>query len=99
MTRPASVTLRHGFSGLAIGVEAEVGPFVGITAGVFDLDRQAHQVCLEVACLVDRALALRIKTGHFQTDLMGLADRKSTRLNSSHQIISYAVFCLKKKNA
>src|SRR5258708_27288616 len=24
-------------------------------------------------------------------------DRKSTRLNSSHQIISYAVFCLKKK--
>src|SRR5258708_17980084 len=27
-----------------------------------------------------------------------LRDRKSTRLNSSHQIISYAVFCLKKKN-
>src|SRR5947208_12200363 len=25
-------------------------------------------------------------------------DRKSTRLNSSHQITSYAVFCLKKKN-
>src|SRR5258708_21613118 len=25
-------------------------------------------------------------------------DRKSIRLNSSHQIISYAVFCLKKKN-
>src|SRR2546427_892994 len=27
------------------------------------------------------------------------ADRKSTRLNSSHSQISYAVFCLKKKNA
>src|SRR5258708_14946853 len=27
----------------------------------------------------------------------GALDRKSTRLNSSHQIISYAVFCLKKK--
>src|SRR5438552_7336635 len=26
-----------------------------------------------------------------------VTDRKSTRLNSSHQIISYAVFCLKKK--
>src|SRR5207244_11162086 len=26
-----------------------------------------------------------------------IIDRKSTRLNSSHQIISYAVFCLKKK--
>src|SRR5690625_5810482 len=28
----------------------------------------------------------------------GVADRKSTRLNSSHVAISYAVFCLKKKN-
>src|SRR2546430_3791686 len=28
----------------------------------------------------------------------GKADRKSTRLNSSHSQISYAVFCLKKKN-
>src|SRR5947209_11699184 len=30
-------------------------------------------------------------------DLFGPADRKSTRLNSSHANISYAVFCLKKK--
>src|SRR3989440_3631913 len=29
---------------------------------------------------------------------MPLGDRKSTRLNSSHDQISYAVFCLKKKN-
>src|SRR5258708_30320445 len=28
---------------------------------------------------------------------LDILDRKSTRLNSSHQIISYAVFCLKKK--
>src|SRR5256885_16343661 len=28
----------------------------------------------------------------------GKGDRKSTRLNSSHLVISYAVFCLKKKN-
>src|SRR2546429_5058670 len=28
----------------------------------------------------------------------GTVDRKSTRLNSSHGYISYAVFCLKKKN-
>src|SRR5207248_6184151 len=31
-------------------------------------------------------------------DQFGLTDRKSTRLNSSHRTISYAVFCLKKKN-
>src|SRR5207248_10578409 len=29
----------------------------------------------------------------------GRLDRKSTRLNSSHRTISYAVFCLKKKNS
>src|SRR5256885_10445480 len=28
---------------------------------------------------------------------VGVADRKSTRLNSSHLVISYAVFCLKKQ--
>src|SRR5256885_4939062 len=38
----------------------------------------------------------------FTTDLQAMArqadlDRKSTRLNSSHLVISYAVFCLKKK--
>src|SRR2546430_4253038 len=31
-------------------------------------------------------------------DRRGNGDRKSTRLNSSHSQISYAVFCLKKKN-
>src|SRR5574341_981245 len=31
------------------------------------------------------------------TEKLPLRDRKSTRLNSSHQLISYAVFCLKKK--
>src|SRR3712207_7699689 len=32
------------------------------------------------------------------TEVVGGKDRKSTRLNSSHANISYAVFCLKKKN-
>src|SRR5688500_6736308 len=31
-------------------------------------------------------------------DAGSVSDRKSTRLNSSHLVISYAVFCLKKKN-
>src|SRR5258708_28777579 len=34
---------------------------------------------------------------HGNVQVSVLLDRKSTRLNSSHQIISYAVFCLKKK--
>src|SRR2546430_5377418 len=36
--------------------------------------------------------------GHSQVVLGSNIDRKSTRLNSSHSQISYAVFCLKKKN-
>src|SRR5207244_5150994 len=36
--------------------------------------------------------------GIFMPAVGSRRDRKSTRLNSSHQIISYAVFCLKKKN-
>src|SRR2546429_5457278 len=36
-------------------------------------------------------------TRHRQAQARSLADRKSTRLNSSHGYISYAVFCLKKK--
>src|SRR5256885_6162161 len=35
--------------------------------------------------------------GH-RSDAPRRRDRKSTRLNSSHLVISYAVFCLKKKN-
>src|SRR2546422_8433842 len=36
--------------------------------------------------------------GYVATFNVGLRDRKSTRLNSSHGYISYAGFCLKKKN-
>src|SRR5207244_6091983 len=43
---------------------------------------------LHASSLPSRAVAKRYYLGR---------DRKSTRLNSSHQIISYAVFCLKKK--
>src|SRR2546430_5922569 len=36
--------------------------------------------------------------GAYDDNTDGKTDRKSTRLNSSHSQISYAVFCLKKKN-
>src|ERR1035437_4858829 len=41
--------------------------------------------------------SLRRKVARCKTSRNALADRKSTRLNSSHANISYAVFCLKKK--
>src|SRR3712207_9120680 len=46
----------------------------------------------------DHQLAPEVATGHLEDPLCPLLrDRKSTRLNSSHANISYAVFCLKKK--
>src|SRR3712207_8156794 len=42
--------------------------------------------------------ALRLGDSEVVLDVLEHADRKSTRLNSSHANISYAVFCLKKKN-
>src|SRR5256885_10847702 len=51
------------------------------------------------------ALAVHEHDGEIGAGVVGhiaqardLLDRKSTRLNSSHLVISYAVFCLKKKN-
>src|SRR5258708_16361758 len=50
----------------------------------------------EVSMLpVLRSLLVRMPVPHLLSASGGI-DRKSTRLNSSHQIISYAVFCLKK---
>src|SRR5688500_19733911 len=43
-----------------------------------------------------RRPAKRADTGSLR-HLVAVKDRKSTRLNSSHLVISYAVFCLKKK--
>src|SRR5258708_10084569 len=44
-----------------------------------------------------RRLTSLYRARRIQPDEVATLDRKSTRLNSSHQIISYAVFCLKKK--
>src|SRR5690349_22947409 len=52
--------------------------------------RRAHHQ--PAADLLDRR-----RDRHRLRDSLGAGDRKSTRLNSSHVEISYAVFCLKKK--
>src|SRR5256884_6886816 len=49
------------------------------------------------APVVTPALHTRIMREVIEPTVRGLRDRKSTRLNSSHGYISYAVFCLKKK--
>src|SRR5256885_8474165 len=44
------------------------------------------------------AVVVPLVSGNHLIVPLQFADRKSTRLNSSHLVISYAVFCLKKKN-
>src|SRR2546422_5369079 len=57
----------------------------------------AWPLWLVVESLVGLALAWRSHAVIARTPLSAAGDRKSTRLNSSHGYISYAVFCLKKK--
>src|SRR3712207_8304824 len=47
---------------------------------------------------VSLSTRVRTKRNAARRSLVPATDRKSTRLNSSHANISYAVFCLKKKN-
>src|SRR5207244_13260687 len=49
-----------------------------------------------VKVLTEQGEPIRAEGERLAPRLTGRLDRKSTRLNSSHQIISYAVFCLKK---
>src|SRR5256885_3120064 len=46
---------------------------------------------------IPRRNDLQVASGHRPHLERSIRDRKSTRLNSSHLVISYAVFCLKKK--
>src|SRR5256885_12745966 len=57
----------------------------------------AVRVADQVHRHLERDLFLRVDLVKIHMDDVG-SDRKSTRLNSSHLVISYAVFCLKKKN-
>src|SRR5438552_7661100 len=62
------------------------------------LDRGARHILVagEAEVVVRREVHVFAAADH--RGVVRHTDRKSTRLNSSHQISSYAVFCLKKKN-
>src|SRR3712207_9456847 len=69
---------------------------------IFDVDVELRRLRAAAAAIVDRLLAADADLGAVARRRRGchelrVRDRKSTRLNSSHANISYAVFCLKKK--
>src|SRR3712207_8957074 len=77
----------------ALGVEK-----VRVTGGEPMLRRDIETLVSKLARVEGvRDLALTTNGFNLAERAAGLKDRKSTRLNSSHANISYAVFCLKKK--
>src|SRR5689334_24353716 len=63
--------------------------------GQLELGRHRHgRQCIQHVVLAGQ-VERDLEVGH--GDAVAALDRKSTRLNSSHSSISYAVFCLKKK--
>src|SRR5438105_9438459 len=64
--------------------------FLGAVGIIVDGITDAHEH------VVDAVMEQR-RVAHHRSTFSGVRDRKSTRLNSSHEWISYAVFCLKKK--
>src|SRR5690554_7256832 len=71
-------------------------------AGAFTSNERGPRARLHITSSLDPLLSLpplRAARGlHSTYSTIVFVDRKSTRLNSSHVRISYAVFCLKKKN-
>src|SRR2546427_4299045 len=78
--------------------------FRSVHADVFTHVAEGQRTQIGQALVQELALELHDRLGHLAERALALIhaldqpeDRKSTRLNSSHSQISYAVFCLKKK--
>src|SRR5690606_40154370 len=70
-----------------------IASITGLTAGTYSV----NVVDLDNSCVAYQNFVVSEPLDDFE--IYGLySDRKSTRLNSSHVKISYAVFCLKKKS-
>src|SRR5438034_3082968 len=74
----------------------------GFAAGADERAELLREEPLEAIGLRDERVRVRLdehhrRARHDAREGRGVEDRKSTRLNSSHTVISYAVFCLKKK--
>src|SRR5207245_6805200 len=82
------------------GIVAMVGAGTWLANRSLPVDVQLQRLALALAwgTVVGSVLQIAVQLPVCWRLLRGIPDRKSTRLNSSHGSISYAVFCLKKKN-
>src|SRR5439155_17801484 len=91
-----------GYTPAELREHGSVGVFVGVMNGNYPTGARYWSIANRVSfalglqgpsVAIDTACSSSLTALHFATQ----RDRKSTRLNSSHVAISYAVFCLKKK--
>src|SRR3712207_8600179 len=101
MRRPPRSTLFPYTTLFRSGAQAITGRWCGVEAAPFAADGEDHGAgTLPDPEVADGLVGDERLPGDpelLEPELDPLLDRKSTRLNSSHANISYAVFCLKKK--
>src|SRR3712207_526124 len=85
-------------SSLVYVVAQMIGAFLGAVVAWLAYRRHYDEATEPVLGTFSTGPALKSPVDKIMTEVVGTLDRKSTRLNSSHANISYAVFCLKKKN-
>src|ERR1035441_10987370 len=106
MANPGSRCTRGLSPGTPIGHETTGGETFAIDTSGVEEDEQPRDSGRLQGSAVSSSGASLFVSGSLRTaeilrhndGVVGDGDRKSTRLNSSHLGISYAVFCLKKKN-
>src|SRR2546422_4641384 len=89
-TRPVAIS---AFVGLAFAVSV-VGALARDWTQLRELTREARTFARQIADQRETIDSFNRRAAELRQEMI---DRKSTRLNSSHGYISYAVFCLKKK--
>src|SRR3712207_6272778 len=108
MTDKATVEIPSPVDGEVVWLGAQIGDVVAIGSPLIRLKVEAGDGASSGSDAVEKAAEPPARTANIEAQADGAVktsdaiveqqgDRKSTRLNSSHANISYAVFCLKKK--
>src|SRR5256885_3490845 len=102
----ADMLKKHGYQvstcadrkSAAAGFRTRLPDLALLDIGLADEPDGGFTLCRELRALSAALPIIFLTARDSDFDMVSGLDRKSTRLNSSHLVISYAVFCLKKKN-
>src|SRR3989449_4441400 len=97
LVKPAPVVQAFAHLGYPESLALRIGILELACTVVYVIPRTSVLGAILLTGYLGGATATHVRIGDPFFVPVGLGDRKSTRLNSSHGYISYAVFCLKKK--